>query len=362
MSAPGGENALPRRIRNEIARQGPIPFRRFMDLALYDEQDGYYRRWSRQKRENDSTKPTPASESGSGETSPPRADPFGVSGDYFTNSQLQPVFGRLIAQQIERWRGELGGPEDFSVWELGPGRGETAALLRERLPDTPVIVLDYPGERFGETRSTGVVFSNEFFDALPVHSVEKKGSRIVEHYVDTDGEGFRFVEGPISNPRVTHYLEAYAPNLSEGQSIEVNLEALDWLGRIATTLTRGYVLTIDYGYTAEQIADGRRFPRGSLMSYVKHKASEDVLADPAQRDITAHLNFTALEKRGQELGLSSLGLKTQTHFLMEIGEPDQFAAALEAGAGQESFRLRMQLKTLLFGLGETFQVLVQSKL
>jgi SAM-dependent MidA family methyltransferase len=158
------------------------------------------------------------------------------------------------------------------------------------------------------------------------------------------------------------YLDRYAPGLADGQRIEVNFAALEQLERVAAKLNHGYVLTIDYGYTADQIAGGRRFSQGSLMSYIKHQASEDVLADPGGRDITAHVNFTALEKRGEELGLVSQGLKTQTQFLMEVGEPDQFAGALEASSEQESFRLRMQLKTLLFGLGETFQVMVQRKL
>ena len=97
------------------------------------------------------------------------------------------------------------------------------------------------------------------------------------------------------------------------------------------------------------------------MSYVKHQASEDVLADPGNRDITAHVNFTALEERGKELGLVSEGLKTQAQFLMEAGEPDQFAAALSSSSERESLQLRLQLKTLLFGLGESFRVLVQRK-
>lgn len=365
------EPSLAQRIRAEITRQGAIPFRRFMELALYDEERGYYARSRRSPRED--SRPSGA-EAAPGPlpkaTAAGHADPFGVSGDYFTNSQLQPVFGRLIAQQIARWRMEMGDPAGFSVVELGPGRGETTEVLREGLPDVRVTGLDYGAGRdasggggaLRETRYVGVVFSNEFFDALPVHSVEKRNGRIVEHHVESDAEGFRFVDGPPSDSRLAGYLDRYSPGLADGQRIEVNLAALERLETIAETLERGYVLTIDYGYTAEQIAAGRRFSSGSLMSYVKHQASEDVLTDPGNRDITAHVNFTALEKRGEELGLVSQGLRTQTQFLMEIGEPDQFAAALDAGSEQESFRLRMQLKTLLFGLGETFQVLLQRKL
>jgi SAM-dependent MidA family methyltransferase len=328
------EPSLGELIREQIERQGPLPFPRFMELALYHERWGYYRQGR---------------------------DPFGAGGDYFTSSQLQPAFGRLVAQQIGRWREGMGRPNDFSIIELGPGRGETTGVLRDRLPDVPCIEVGYGAQGPLAQSSIGVVFSNEFFDALPVHSVGKKGSGIIEHYVDVGAEGFCFVEGPPSDARLEPYLERYGPGLAEGQRTEVNLAALEQLEKIAAALNRGYVLTIDYGYTAEEIAGGRRFPRGSLMSYHKHQAFDDVLANAGSRDITAHVNFTALERRGEELGLVSQGLRTQAQFLMEVGEPDQFAAALEAATEQESLRLRMQLKTLLFGLGETFQVLVQKK-
>jgi SAM-dependent MidA family methyltransferase len=328
------EPALQDLIREQIGRQGPLTFARFMELALYHERWGYYRRGR---------------------------DPFGVAGDYFTSSQLQPVFGRLLAQQISRWREQMGRPEGFTVVELGPGRGETSAALSDQLRDVRCVEVEYgSGDRL-QRKFTGVVFSNEFFDALPVHSVERRGDGFVEHYVEAAADRFRFVDGPPSDPRLEAYLEKYTPGLAEGQRIEVNLAALDQLETIAASLDRGYVLTIDYGYTAEEIAGGRRFPRGSLMSYHKHQAFEDVLAGAGSRDITAHVNFTALERRGAELGLASAGLRNQAQFLMDAGEPDQFAAALEAGNEQESLRLRLQLKTLLFGLGETFQVLVQIK-
>jgi SAM-dependent MidA family methyltransferase len=244
---------------------------------------------------------------------------------------------------------------------MGAGRGETSAVLRQCLPDVACAAIDYGARQPLGDGISGVVFSNEFFDALPVHVVERRGGGIVEHYVDVAAAGFRFVEGPPSDPRLEGYLERYTPGLADGQRTEVNLAALEQLERIAAGLGRGYVLTIDYGYTAPQIAGGRRFLHGSLMSYHRHQASDDVLADPGRRDITAHVNFTALERRGEELGLVSAGLKTQAQFLMEIGELDQFATALEATGEQESQQLRMQLKTLLFGLGETFQVLVQRK-
>ncbi len=97
------------------------------------------------------------------------------------------------------------------------------------------------------------------------------------------------------------------------------------------------------------------------MGYQKHQAIEDVLADPGNRDLTAHVNFTALVKRGEELGLTASPLMTQMRFLMELGEKDNFDAALGGPEASDSSKYRMQLKTLLFGMGETFQVLVQRK-
>ena len=320
-------------IAGEIRREGPLPFPRFMEMALYHPELGYYRR--------------------------PR-DPFGIGGDFYTNAQLQPVFGRLLAQQIDTWRHEMGRPEDFTVVEMGAGRGETTAEIQRCLPGLTCLTVDLATGELPK-RFRGVVICNEFFDALPVHSVERKDKGLVEHYVDLAADGFGWAEGSLSDSRLKDYLQSYTPRLAEGQKVEVNLEALDQLEKIARSLDSGYVLTIDYGYTANEIADGRRLPVGSLISYVKHQASEDVLANPGERDITAHVNFTGLEKRGEELGFSSSALQTQAMFLSEIGRQDDFQAALEASSEAESLHLRMQLKTLLFGLGETFRVLAQRK-
>jgi len=325
--------ALEEQIAEEIRRRGPITFRRFLELALYHPEHGYYQR--------------------------PR-DPFGAGGDFYTNSQLQPVFGRLLAQQIRQWYDEMGSPPDFTVVEMGAGRAETSAEIQRCLPAARCIAVNVSSGELPE-RFCGVVICNEFFDALSVHSVERRGKALVEHHVAWGENGFHWQEGDLSNPRLQDYVERFTPGLAEGQKTEANLAALDALEKIASSLDAGYVLTIDYGYTAEEIAAGRRFPRGSLMAYQKHQAIEDVLADPGNRDLTAHVNFTALAERGEELGLTASPLITQMRFLMELGEADSFAAALDASEAGDSPKHRMQLKTLLFGMGETFQVLVQRK-
>jgi len=97
------------------------------------------------------------------------------------------------------------------------------------------------------------------------------------------------------------------------------------------------------------------------MGYRRHTAREDVLTDPGVRDITSHVNFTALEESGAACGLVKERFETLAQSLLAAGEPDEFAAALGASGTGEELRRRMQLKTLLFGMGETFRVLLQRR-
>jgi len=117
------------------------------------------------------------------------------------------------------------------------------------------------------------------------------------------------------------------------------------MARIAGALEEGYALTIDYGFTR---AEAVRFPSGTLMSYRRHTAREDVLEDPGGRDITAHVNFSALEAAGEATGLRRESFGTLAQTVLAAGEADQFAGALAAPGEREQLRRRMQLKTLLF--------------
>ena len=310
-------------LRAEIAKDGPISFHRFMDAALYDPQHGYYRR--------------------------PGRDPFGREGDFFTAAQLQPVFGILIAARIRALRREMVEHSDFVVVELGAGRGELEAAL-----DCPYVAVDL-GRGALPDSFRGVVFSNEFFDALPVHRVVWAGGEPRESRVGWREDRFVWVDGEPVSGEIRDYVERYFPDSPDRSSAEVNLDALRWIERISRSLESGFVFTIDYGYTA---AESKRFPAGTLMSYRRHAASEDALAEPGERDITAHVCFTALEEHGRTVGLETARFEALSRTLLDAGEADQFAAAL---AGPDETRRRLQLKTLLFGMGESFRVLLQRK-
>ena len=318
---------LARIIAEEIRADGPMPFRRFMELALYHSRHGYY----------------------VGER-----DPFGAGGDFYTNAQLQPVFGRLLAQQIGRWRQELGSSENFSVMELGPGRGEIGTQVRECAPDIDWVGVDY-GDRWPQRPVRGVVLCNEFFDALPVDSVERTSEGWLRRGVGLSGGRFCWrTVGPVQ-------ADPYWPDIEPGRRIESCDAQVAVLRRIADSLERGWILVIDYGYTRCEIESGGRFLDGSIMGYSRHRADPDVLLEPGCRDITAHVNFSALEDAARGAGLEVTPVRSQQAYLLSLGEPDGFAFALAADSERRAAQLRMQLKTLLFGLGETFRVLVLRK-
>jgi len=311
-------------LRDEIASHGPIPFHRFMNAALYHPEFGYYRQADR--------------------------DPFGKDGDFFTAEQLQPVFGILIAARMRSLFLEMGEPPDFTVVELGAGRSE----MKEALSEFNYIPIDVGSGTLPES-FRGVVFSNEFFDALPVHRVVWVGGVPCESLVGWREERFAWVDGEPVGSALLDYVERYFPDCPDRASAEVNLDALEWIGGISRSLESGYVFTIDYGYTARE---SKRFPDGTLMSYRRHAPSPDVLLGPGERDITAHVCFTALEVQGKLHGLKAAPLESLSKTLLDAGEADQFAAAL---TGPDERSRRLQLKTLLFGMGETFRTLLQQK-
>ena len=281
-------------------------FSRFMELALYEPELGYYRR---------------------------SQHPFGRQGDFYTAAQLQPVFGRLMSVAVERLYEELGRPTDFLVVELGAGREEMAHAFSQ----FHYLPIDCDRGQLPE-EFTGVVFSNEFFDALPVDLAERSATGWRERRVGLEGDGFGFVTGGCVDAEASQYLTRYAS--PEQRIVELHQRGAGWLKKIGERLMEGFLLTIDYGYPEQEAA---RFPHGSLMSYRKHLASENVLDHPGSRDITSHVPFAVLQESGAKSELSTVHLQTLAQFLLNLGE-DSFTRALAGGH-------EMQLKTLLFGIG-----------
>ena len=311
-------------LAEEIARRGPISFREFQHTALYHPEHGYYRS---------------------------RRDPFGVAGDFYTAEQLQPVFGLLMTRVVERLQERM--PDRFEVVELGAGREEMRPYFERWSYQA---IESGRGELPADIR--GLVFANEFLDALPVHLVRKKAGRFYEVSVGGHEDEFRYIDGSQADGVLAEYLAKHGRHVPEGSLIEAHLDAVHWLERLSAAVTKGFVMFIDYGFTERERI---RFPQGTLMSYWRHQADEDVLRDPGQRDITSHVPFTMIMDEAKTFGFVVERFETLAQLLLDAGEGDHFAAVLESQNELEAMRRRGQLKTLLYGMGETFRVLVLSR-
>ena len=291
-------------LRTEIAAGGPLPFSRFMEIALYDASGGYYRR-----------------------------DHFGRDGDYYTAEQLQPTFGLLLRRFCE---------QHGITTIVQPGAGRAA--LRESFAGLEYVPIDVAYGTWPESFQ-GLILAHEFFDALVVDVAEREGERWRELLVDWNGDGFAWAPG---EPLVIEGIDERIERMERPVGLERELS------RMAASLRSGYLLVLDYGYTQrEQI----RFPQGSLMGYRRHEAVEDILAKPGEQDITAHVPFSTLEAAAHRLGFRTLHQESMSSFLLRIGEADHFAFLdLEADSAR-----RMQLKTLLFDIGENFRALLLEK-
>ena len=326
-------------IRDEILRDGPMTFARFMALALYHPRLGYY-------------------SGGAGR------EPLGWSGDYFTSGDVHPLWGWAVARQLHQMWEMLGQPARFDVVEPGAGRGTLArdvwAYARERAPEwaealrytlvdraeagnplrrarearlaAELAALEVPAAAvrwMADPRDlapgslVGAVVSNELVDALPVHVVEKRGETLAEVYVAVEERTGRLVErlAPPSSPAVASYLDAFHipwHSYPDGWRGELRLASDPWLRDATAPLARGFVLTIDYGDTARRLYTRDRH-RGTLLGYAHHQLVERPLAQPGQQDLTAHVNVTALIEEGRVLGLRLVGLTTQGEFLRALG-------------------------------------------
>jgi SAM-dependent MidA family methyltransferase len=315
-------------IRAEIAAHGPIPFARFMALALGHPAGGYY--------------------------TGPLARPT-RGGDFLTAPELHPIFGAALARQLaEAWE-RLGRPDPFTLVEYGAGAGTLAlailaglrddrsplveallyapielnahrrAELEERAASTGLAVVVPPT---GAAPVAGAVVANEFLDALPVHAVEVRDGRPREVHVDVTRDGaLAELLLPPSTPAIGARLDALAAagvTLAEGQRAELCLALEGWVAEVAAMLSAGIVVVIDYGAPAPELYGPRR-RAGTLMTYRGHVADGSLGApycDVGERDITAHVDTTTLARLLGGAGFEILGDTTQAELLAGCGLDD----------------------------------------
>jgi SAM-dependent MidA family methyltransferase len=328
LDAVGEDAALVERIRAEIRADGPMPFVRFMALALYDPNGGYYR---------------------SAEARP------GRGGDFLTAPELHPIFGASLATGLRDIWERLGRPDPFVIREHGAGTGALALGILDALtgPDDagflasiryePVEVDPRRIEAFEAALTAaghadriappssepfdGAVLANEVLDALPVHRIRRRGGDLRELAVDVDPDG-HLLETEIAptTPALAARLDVEGITLVDGQTAEICLALDGWLAGATAGLGRGVVLLIDYGAPAIELYDPRRRRDGTLRAYLRHRVHDDPLIHVGRQDLTAHVDVTAVTAAATELGLSALGVTTQAEALMGLGIEDRLRA------------------------------------
>lgn len=361
--------ALEALIRETIdAAGGPLPFDRFMELALYAPGLGYY---------------------------VAGAHKLGAEGDFVTAPEISPLFARCLAAPC---REVLAATDAGAVLELGAGTGALAAELlttlaeRGPLPERYLILEPSPelAERqrrtLGERVPTlldrcewlvelpqglrGVVIANEVIDAMPVHrfrtgtSAESGARQVEEVMVEHLGDGFGETIRSPASAELTAAVEALWDEglaLAPGYCSEVNLRLRPWVRALAESVAAGLVLAIDYGYPRAELYHPER-NQGTLMCHNRHRAHGDPYQDIGLQDITAHVDFSALAAAALSAGFELAGYTTQANFLIGCGidalmaeaAGDDPIAMLELSAGAKQLLLPSHM-------GERFQVMGLSR-
>jgi len=330
---PESDPRLVDRIGREIRDHGPMTFARFMELALYDPEAGYY---------------AAGLPEGGGTGSSPTGP--GREADFLTAPESHPIFGWAVARLLEDAWAAVERPERFVVREHGAGAGGLALGILDGLRRSgselgrairyqPVEIsparVDRLRDRLAaaglagqleppdDVPARGVVIANELLDALPVHRVE--GARaddprgpLLERFVDVDAAGgLTATLGPPSTPALGERLGAEGVALEPGQPAEVCLTIGPWLRAAVAPLERGLLLVIDYGAPAAELyAPGRG---STLRAYHRHRVHAQPLVAIGRQDLTAHVDLTAVELAAGAAGLEPIGRTAQAAFLADLG-------------------------------------------
>ena len=380
-------------ISEEIRQQGPMTFARFMELSLYCPLYGYYER---------------------------EQDIVGRRGDFYTSVNVGSLFGELLAWQFAAWFMGSGWGADASAsthhrtslqkWprpqlvEAGAHDGRLARDIlewhkekRQALFDRLEYWIIEPSSRrrIWQERTlsdfcgkvhwasdleqlsrihrkgiTGIIFSNELLDSFPVHRLGWDANRrswftwgvtvrdrdfcwvrIENQAPDLVRTAFHGVPGQASQ-------SFSSLELANEFTIEICPVAEEWWRAAASVLQRGKLLTVDYGLTAEELLLPQR-AQGTLRSYSRHHVIANPLASPGEQDLTAHVNFSAIQAVGESAGLTTESFLTQEQFLTQI----LTCARKDEDFGEWSPRRTRQFQTLVHPehLGRAFRVLIQAR-
>lgn len=339
-------------IKDRIKQKGLLPFDEFMEMALYYPGLGYYTREDIK---------------------------IGRSGDFFTASHLGEVFGLLLSRQIEIFRQRLDCSWEFTVTEIGPGTGHLAKdilqclhEIKYNLVEINPWLVEHQKKMLQPMKEatikwftsieqlepfTGVIICNEILDAFPVRIVETVNGGLMEVYVTAD-ENDELEEVLLpARKDTTEYIKEFAPWILDYEKYrtEVNLAIKPFIEKLSKVLKNGYLLIFDYGYDSEQYYHLHR-NKGTLLCYYKHTINENPYINIGRQDITAHINFTALEKWANEFGFKLEGYFSQGSYLVSLCNEEVLEKIQQKNLIQQFKRL-----VLPQGMGESHRVMILSK-
>lgn len=343
------------RIREEIKMNGgQIDFARFMELALYAPDLGYYSSGTHK---------------------------FGKQGDFVTAPEISPLFARCIAKQFQQIFMTL--PEK-NILEFGAGSGIFAKdlLLQlkkgDQLPDHYYILevsaelRDRQIQRFNKecpellsritwldslpkTPFVGIIFANEVLDAMPAHRFEWSQQSLKECGVAFEKDKFIWQHMPPS-VALTHQLETIMQEcqLPDLYRSEIHFFQSAWIQSLADILQQGAIVLIDYGYGRREYYHPERID-GTLMCFYQHHYHNNPFIHVGRQDITSHVDFTSIAESAEEAGLSLAGFTTQAAFLLALGLLDH--------SSHQNYQNNQAIKTLTLPgqMGEIVKVMALTK-
>lgn len=337
--------------------EGPLTFAEYMNAALYEPGQGYYR---------------------AGFTK------FGREGDFVTAPELSPLFAQCVAESCRSVLSAIGG----NILEVGAGSGRLAADLLKALAAVDCLpaqyyILELSAELKARQQATlkksvpaladrvvwlsswpaapfdGVVIANEVLDAMPVHQFVYDGE-FQERYVTHQRGELQWLVAPPKEATLTAQLKQYDLDLPVGYQSEVSLLIAPWIAGLSACLRQGVTLLFDYGYPRHEYYHPQR-NCGTVMCHHRHHAHPDPLIHPGEQDITAFVDFTLVAKAASANALDVLGFTHQAGYLMNCGIASM--AATQSGNDIAQFEMAQQLKQLMLPtqMGEAFKVMALGK-
>lgn len=310
---------------------------------------------------------------------------IGRQGDFITTSNISDVYGRLMAKWfffisekmdlppvfceigagtgrfahafIQEWSESINTPLQYLIVETSPYHRK---LQRELLAGFPFV------RQIGSLTEAkgfhGVIYSNELFDALPVHVIEKRNGGIFEVMIGLKNGGLCETKVPLSNPAILAFLQETRLELKEKQRIEVPLAMAEMIAEISNCLETGLVVTADYGYTNEEWMTPQR-AKGSLRGFYQHRMIDDVLNNPGEMDITTHIHFDYFKIKGQEAGLEWVTQLRQDEFLLKAGILKELEEHFDPNPFSEASKRNRAIRSLIMpsGMSSYFHILIQQK-